>query len=136
MDASAPLEWLAQNRDTLTWLGGGAATAAGGLWVALRAVLDRDTDQPDKRKPVGPRSSAEAGVAGGRDVRIGGDVTVHHSRLPRGALLLGVLGLALLGVALFTAGNRVDVRNGSYVGGNVSDSRLTVGPSAPGTGSR
>ena len=36
------IEWIEQYRETLGWLAGGVATAAGGVWVVVRYLLDRN----------------------------------------------------------------------------------------------
>src|SRR3712207_8482553 len=40
---------------------------------------------------AGPVVSAEGGVAAGRDVRVGRDVTIHQGRIPRAAVALAAL---------------------------------------------
>ena len=126
------LDWISQHQATLTWLGGGVATAAGGAWIAVRYLLERDRDKPasgkrsDPPKPAGHAVSTGTGISSIGEIRIGGDVTIQHNRIPRGGIVLAVLGLLLLGYAFYNSGTRVDVKNGSYVGGSVSNSRIDV----------
>ena len=42
--------------------------------------------------------------------------------------MLAALGLLLLGYTAFNSGSHINVRNGSYVGGDVSNSKITVTP--------
>jgi hypothetical protein len=131
------LEWIEQHQAILTWLGGGVATVAGGAWVVVRYTLDRKSAsavQTDGRaiprsRTTATRVSTDTGIAAVGDVQVGGDVIIQHGRLPRAAIALGVLGLLLLAYAAFNSGSRIEVRNGAYVGGNVSDSKISVTPS-------
>jgi hypothetical protein len=52
--------FVTDNRDTLSWLGGGAVVLAGGVWTVTTFFLKRE-----KSKPV----SAVGGIAAGRDIR-------------------------------------------------------------------
>jgi hypothetical protein len=56
----AILQFVTDNRDTLSWLGGGVVVVAGGLWTVTKFFLKRE-----KPKPV----NAVGGVAAGRDIR-------------------------------------------------------------------
>ena len=146
------IEWLEQHREILSWLAGGVATAAGGIWVVVRYLLDRtsrsplsspELGSPERWQPThaaapsegsGPGSgttvSTGAGIAAAGNVRVGGNVTIQqHKSLPKGALVLAALGLLLLGYTAFNSGSRVSVNNGSAVGGSVTNSTITVTPS-------
>jgi hypothetical protein len=101
--------------------------------VAVKYLLDRGQDRAPSRKrsaerksAAGPTVSADTGIAAGRDLRIGGNVTVQQNRIPKAAVALVALGLLVLGYAILNSGNRVSVNNGNYVGGNVINSQ--VGP--------
>jgi ammonia channel protein AmtB len=107
------------------------ATAAGGAWVVVRYILDRNHDKPapekrpDHREPAPGRTvSAGSGVAAGGNMQIGGNVSIQHNRIPKAAIALAALGLLVLGYAAFNSGSHVDVRNGNYVGGNVTNSQI------------
>lgn len=133
-----PFDWIVQHRETLTWLGGGVATAAGGAWVAVRYLLDRRHDKPasdkrsDPQKPTaGPTVSTGTGFSTAGNIQVGGNVSIQHNRIPRAAIALAALGLLLLGYAAFNSGSHIDVRNGSYVGRDVSNSQISVTPSRP-----
>jgi hypothetical protein len=140
------IEWLEQHREILGWLAGGVATAAGGIWVVVRYLLDRTNrsplGSPERWQPAhaatpsegtgqgsGTTVSTGTGIGAAGNVRVGGNVIVQHRSLPKGALVLAVLGLVLLGYTAFNSGSRVSVNNGSAVGGNVTNSTITVTPS-------
>lgn len=141
------IEWLEQHREILSWLAGGAATAAGGGWVVVRYLLDRRDARsalgsPERWQPSHAAASSEApgpgsgvavstgtGVAAAGNVRVEGNVTIQHNRVPKGALVLAAIGLLLLGYMVVNSGSRVTVNNGSAVGGNVTNSTITVTPS-------
>jgi hypothetical protein len=134
MDVSALLDGIAQHQTTLTWIAGGVATAAGGLWVVIRYVLDRskaDSPSAASRKPVAPTVSAVGGVAAGRDMPVGRDVNVHHNRIPKAAFGLAALGLLLLGYALLNSGSHISAQNSAVNTGTMSNSRQEVSPSGP-----
>jgi hypothetical protein len=132
-----PLDWLAQHQDTLTWLGGGVATAAGGVWVAVRYLLDRDRKKSslDKKpafpKSAGPTISTGTGISTAGHMQVGGNVSIEHNSVPKAAIALAVLGLLLLGYAFYNSGSRINVSNGSFIGGNATNSPVTIGPSKP-----
>lgn len=69
------------------------------------------------------------GISAAGGVQVGGNVTIQHTRIPRGAIVLAVLGLLLLGYTALNSGSRINVRDGSAVGGNVTNSTITVTPS-------
>ena len=140
------IEWIEQHREILGWLAGGVATAAGGAWVVVRYLLDRSRDG-SVPSPSGGWQSAHAvpqseapgqaettvstgsGIAAAGGLQIGGNVSIEHNRIPRGALVLAVLGLLSLGYTAFNSGSHINVRNGSSVGGSVTNSTITVSPS-------
>jgi hypothetical protein len=62
-------QFVADNRDTLSWLGGGVVVIAGGIWTVTKFVLKRE-----KPKPV----IAQGGVAAGRDIR-GSPITISNT---------------------------------------------------------
>jgi hypothetical protein len=62
-------------------------------------------------------------------MQIGGNVSVLHNQMPKAALAIAAFGLLLLAYAAFNSGNRIEVKNGSYVGGNVTGSKIDVTPS-------
>ena len=141
------IEWIEHHREILGWLAGGVATAAGGAWVVVRYLLDRSRDrsmpgpserwQPAHTAPPseapgqasGTTVSTGSGIAAAGGMQIGGNVTVQNNRIPRGALVLAALGLLLLGYTAFSGGSHINVRNGSAVGGNVTNSTISVTPS-------
>jgi hypothetical protein len=141
MDASALFDWMAQHRETLAWLAGGVATAAGGLWVVVRYFLDRSANHPapdsapkTPGKPAGPVVTAAGGLAAGRNLRVGRDVTLNQNRIPWAAFGLAALGLLLLGYALVTSGDQITAQNSNVNTGTLSNSRMEVNPSGPAGG--
>jgi hypothetical protein len=147
------IEWIEQHREILGWLAGGVATAAGGIWVVVRYFLERtnksppgspEFGSPNRWQPShgsapseegsgqgsGTTVSTGAGIAAAGNVRVGGNVTIQQQKpFPKGAIVLAAVGLLLLGYAAFNSGSRVSVNNGSAVGGNVTNSTITVTPS-------
>jgi hypothetical protein len=130
---SGLLDVLAKNQQTLTWLGGGLATAVGGAWVAIKYFLDRGANnepsgEPSAKEKPGSRAgvSVTSGVGAGRDVHVGGNVSIQQTQLPRAGIVLAVIGLLLLGVAVMNAGHNVTVSGGNYVGGNVTNSQVNT----------
>jgi hypothetical protein len=114
------------NRETLSWLGGGLVVACGGLWVVLKFFLGRrgggGAGSSGGASSPAPVSAQRGGVAAGRDVRID-----NRSGLPASHLVLLIL--AFLGAILFAvsqAGTSVSVSNGVGVGGNVEGSSITT----------
>jgi len=129
LDLASILDWLAEHRSILTWLAGGIATIAGGAWVVVRTLLDRRARAASAApRPGGASAATTGGLAAGRDLHVGGSVTIQNTRLPRGALALAALGLVLLGVALFTGGDRIEARDSAVIGGSVTNSTIIVGP--------
>jgi hypothetical protein len=130
-------DFLAKNQQTLTWLGGGVATAAGGAWVALKYFLSRDanehTDKPSASAKPGPgsRVAAASGLAAGRDLHVGDNVSIQQNQLSRAGIALAVIGLLLLGVAILNDGHNVTISNGNYVGGSVTNSQMGVTTTRP-----
>ena len=43
------LEWLTANKDILSWLGGGIAAAAGGVWAVIRYIIPSRPPAPGER---------------------------------------------------------------------------------------
>jgi hypothetical protein len=129
MDLSAVVEWITRHQQVITWLAGGAATAAGGAWVAIRYVLERPASRPAEPRPAGTNVSATgSGIAAARDVRIEGGVTVTHAMLPRGGIALVLVGMALIALAILRGGTTTNVRNGAVIGGDMTNSSITVAP--------
>ena len=113
-----------ENREVLSWLGGGLVVFCGGLWAVLRFFVGRRgsaTGEASGQPPESRVSTSHGGIAGGRDVRID-----NRSGLQPATLLLLVLAIigALL-VAVSQVGNRVAVSNGVGVGGDVRNSTIT-----------
>jgi hypothetical protein len=117
-------DFLAKNQQTLTWLGGGVATAAGGAWIVIQYFLKRDANEKTSDKPSAGEKSG-LGTHIGRDLHIGDNVSIQQSQVSKAGLVLAVIGLLLLGVAVMNAGHNVTVSNGSnYVGGAVTNSQV------------
>jgi hypothetical protein len=70
MDAT--WQFLIDNRETLSWLGGGVVVVAGGIWTVTKFFLRRE-----KPKSV----TATGGVAAGRDIR-GSPITITNTNKP------------------------------------------------------
>jgi hypothetical protein len=124
-------DFLAKNQQTLTWLGGGVATAAGGAWIVIKYFLnrdgneDRDNSSAKEKSGTGTHVTATSGLAAGRDLRVGDNISIQQSQVSKAGLVLAVIGLLLLGVAVMNAGHNVTVSNGSnYVGGSVTNSQV------------
>lgn len=119
-----------ENREVLSWLGGGLVVLSGGAWAALKFFVGGGgsggggggtggkAGEPARAARV---SAVRGGIAGGRDVRVD-----NRSGLQAGHLLLLVLAVigAIL-IAVSQAGNRVTVGNGIGVGGDVENSTIT-----------
>jgi ammonia channel protein AmtB len=133
MDSSALLDWVTQHRQTLAWLAGGVATATGALWVVVRYFLDRSASKTTS-KPAAPSVSATGGLAAGRDLQVGRDVTLNQDRIPRGAIGLAALGLLLLGYAIFNSGSHITAQNSNVNTGTQTNSHQEVNPSGPAGG--
>jgi hypothetical protein len=111
------------NRETLSWLGGGLVVACGGLWVVLKFLLGRGRSGGGSSGSASssPVSAQRGGVAAGRDVRID-----NRSGLPASHLVLLVLAfIGAILLAVSQAGNSVSVSNGVGVGGSVEGSSIT-----------
>ena len=67
--------FVTDNREVLSWLGGGAVVVAGGIWTVAKFFLKRE-----KPKPV----SAVGGVAAGRDIR-GSPITITTTKSDSGS---------------------------------------------------
>jgi hypothetical protein len=131
-------DFLAKNQQTLTWLGGGVATAAGGAWIVIKYFLNRDENEnaPDKpsageKSGSGTHVAATFGSAAGRDLHVGDNVSIQQNKISRAGIVLAVIGLLLLGVAIMNAGHNVTVSNGNYVGGAVNNSQVGVTTTRP-----
>jgi hypothetical protein len=113
-----------ENRETLSWLGGGLIVVCGGLWTALKFFLGRKQGAGTAASTPSPASrvsASQGGIAAGRDVSI-----QTRSGMPPGHLLLLVLAfLGAILIAVSQAGNRVTVTNGIGIGGDVEGSTIT-----------
>jgi tetratricopeptide (TPR) repeat protein len=83
MSLSTLLDWTSNHRDTLTWLGGGAVTVAGGAWTVFRFVVDRrgtkrahDSETAALAQPPTTATSGRAGITASGVVHISGDTQV------------------------------------------------------------
>ena len=102
---------------------GGSVPDSTDRWQPAHAV-----PQSEAPEQAGTTVSTGSGIAAAGGLQIGGNVSIEHNRIPRGALVLAALGLLLLGYTAFNSGSHINVRNGSYVGGDVSNSKITVTP--------
>ena len=113
-----------ENRETLSWLGGGMIVVCGGLWTILKFFIGRKQSggtAASTPTPASRVSASHGGIAGGRDVNI-----ETRSGMPPGHLLLLVLAfLGAILIAVSQAGNRVSVTNGIGIGGDVEGSVIT-----------
>lgn len=121
MDPSSVLDWLAKHQATLTWLAGGIAALAGGIWGVARFLIER------RDRAARPGLEPASAPAAGRTLPPG-QADHDGARLPRGSFALAALGLVLIGIALFRVGDRIEVTNGAVVGGGMSNSTITISP--------
>jgi hypothetical protein len=116
------------NQATLAWLGGGLVTAVGAFWTAF--VYLRAKPKGEGPSAAGTNVRAErGGLAAGRDVHVGGDLTVADRRWSPAALAVLALGAALL-VALWQ-GEGCVVGVGLCNTGSIEDSTITIQGGAP-----
>ncbi len=118
-----------ENRDMLTWLGGGLVVVCGGIWTVLTFFMSQKPPKGNNEaapKPQRARSSRvtakSGGIAGGRDVKISTQTGMRPDQVI--LLVLAILGALL--IAVTQAGNRVTVSNGIGVGGDVEGSTVTI----------
>lgn len=120
----------ATNRETLAWIGGGAATVASAIWIAFKHFAnDKNQDKPS-RKSGATSAAAGQGLASSGDMLVEGGVHIEsHSGPTKWAYALGALGLVILGyAAVFSQGDTCLV-NALSVGGEVSGTVTVVGGS-------
>jgi hypothetical protein len=61
-------DFVVENRETLTWLGGGVVAVAGGIWAIIKHFFP---SEPRKQLPAGPTVSLSgAGIASGGDTHV------------------------------------------------------------------
>ena len=120
-----------ENQDTLAWIGGGLATAVSALWIAVKHFGGQQKPA-NGASPKGP--SAVQGIAASGDVRVDGNINIAGpAPTPNWVYGLGILGLLLLGFAIFSSGDTMTVTNGSsYVGGSVKDSEIHINGNSSG----
>ena len=117
-----------ENRDTLTWLGGGLTVICGGIWTVIRFFVGRGKGGDNAANaPNPPRPERSDVLADHGGIAAGGNVNIEtRTGMPPGHLILLVL--AILGamlVAVTQVGNRVSVTNGIGIGGDVEGSTIT-----------
>lgn len=88
----------ADNRAVLSWIGGGVASIAGGLWIVLKYFLNRKKIETKKSGP-----GKDLSVSVGHGVAIGGNarVRIEKLRVSSGLQTLFWIGLLLLVLSLF-----------------------------------
>lgn len=118
------------NQQTLTWLGGGAVVAAGGLWTAIKFFW-----KPKEAEGGEPASSPQSGdiLVDGDGNITGGTVNIDNSSTMKtglgtpGLVVIGLLcvGAVLLGGAF--AGSTVSADCGGLaVEGGISGSTISI----------
>lgn len=116
--------FLIENRDTLTWLGGGLIVVGGGLWAAVQFFFGRNQGRCD---PVGHQPASFAISANS-----GGHIETHDIRYdtrtgtPPGLLLLLVhafLGAQLIAINL-SVNAVTGAHNSTVAGEDVIDSDI------------
>ncbi len=119
-----------ENRETLTWIGGGLAAVFGGLWAFLRFVLSRKSGgEPTPEPAKAPRSGStrieanNQGIAGGGDVRVTQGMRSGHIVL----LVLALAGVGLIAISQFEGTSVTATGGSSVVGGDVTGSTINVG---------
>lgn len=120
------------NQETIEWLGGGLLVIVAGLWTAF--TYFRGNKKPAPKEPSKPPTFTETrsvradsgSFATGGDLDVKGPVTVHQTQLPKGALVVAVLGLLILGFAIWNSGDRMTVQNGNFVGGDMKNSTVDI----------
>ncbi|WP_156882917.1 hypothetical protein [Rhodovulum sp. P5] len=112
------------NQKTLAWVGGGVCVVVSGLWGAYLKLRKKPAAPKPQSAPT-PPVQAKDGFAAGRDMTIGGNVTMSTTEIPKGVYALGALGLALLAFAILFAGgdemtNSVKAGRDLNVGGSIT----------------
>ncbi|WP_347268677.1 hypothetical protein [Paracoccus sp. (in: a-proteobacteria)] len=105
---------------TLAFYGGGAATVIGALWVAWTRLSSSQKSPP-------PTAQGEHGIAAGRPIQAGGNIT--NVSTPVIAWIVLALGLLILGaVALFGRGDCIAQTEGTGISacGDVSGSTVST----------
>ncbi len=117
----------ATNRDTLAWIGGGVATVASAIWIAVKHFADNKSQEKPPRNAGATSAAAGQGLASSGDMLVEGGVHIaSHSGPSKWAYALGALGLVILGYAAVFSQGDTCVVNAAKVGGNVSGSKITV----------
>ncbi len=99
-----------ENQKTLSFVGGGIAVVISALWTAYITFRKKPKTPP-------PPFSGGDGVTAGGDVLIEGGVTVNKTNLPKGAMVLGAVGLAVLAYGAFAVGS---AQNGDCIVDSIS----------------
>lgn len=113
------------NQDTLTWLGGGACVAIAALWGAY-IKLRKKPSPPAAAPPPTTAAQGRDGITSAGTLNIGGDVRITKTTVPKTALGLGVIGLALLTYATFFAPSGDCIVAGFKAGGNVTADSIEI----------
>jgi hypothetical protein len=116
---------------TLAWIGGGGMTVLGGLWTAFTYFASRrkhrsGSEPQDSTAAEHRRVQVATGLAARGDMLIEGPVTINHAGLSKVAVTMAALGLLLLVYAILNSGDRISMRTGNYVGGDMEDSQVTI----------
>lgn len=98
-----------QNRDVLTFFGGGIAAVAGGAWIVIRYVLERKKGTP------APPPSTTIQVKDSTGVHINNGTGVGFERSKIYALVFFAVGFLIFVVGL--SGGGISASNGSIAAG-------------------
>lgn len=121
-----------ENRTTIGFYAGGVAAVVAGLWRAWLSLRKKPEGGAAKAPPSRQVSGGD-GVTAGGDVMIEGGVTFTRNELPKGAVALIVLGIALVALGAYMAGGGDHLEQSIKVGGDLKAGTITIGaPSAGG----
>lgn len=123
-----------ENREVLSWIGGGVAVVVAGLWTVLRSVNgkrdSRNVAASPAPTPTTDLFTDRGGQAAGRDIyRNSNNSTKVNQGLSGWHLVAIIAVLAGTGLlAVSQIGSRVTATNGSNaIGGEVTGSTINIG---------
>ena len=123
----------AENRETLTWIGGGISSLAVGIWAVIKFMAGGKKDGGTASEPS---AGAPAEILADRNAQASGR-DINHNSHNKITINTGVSGWRIGAIAAITVGlvlitisqigSRVIAENGSSaIGGNVSGSTIII----------